>query len=417
MSGNIAVDPDKLEQLANDVVTELTDMENKYKDLHVELGQMILQCDPRYSSCFSGVGDAWSSGKALVTKLSDNEIFIRKTGDKFVEQDDILRKLYNAYDKYGTMTSLTALMLTQGKYYGLGLTKFVKQPSGLHTAQHSKLLLDISRAVDSSRYQKAARVLLNPKYLLKKTNRPFSDLVHKKFTKYFPQDTVDFSNSVRSYTKGFLNEAGVRSTLKDVGKTGLRFAKGNAITATLITGATETFGAGVKIAENYAKYQDKPEVLKRENAKAVGNAVNNTIFVAGGATAGAVIGGAIGSFAGPVGTVLLGAAGSYIGGVVGEQIAKYTAGFAEKAALKLKEPIHAVVDTAKKGLESAGKVVKSVNDGIDAANKSIHKGIDSAKKEWKKQRKQRIRLYTAQPISLKGNFHLDRRINNEAVYN
>lgn len=42
MSGNIAVDPDKLEQLANDVVTELTDMENKYKDLHVELGQMIL---------------------------------------------------------------------------------------------------------------------------------------------------------------------------------------------------------------------------------------------------------------------------------------------------------------------------------------------------------------------------------------
>ncbi|MEC0349160.1 hypothetical protein [Bacillus subtilis] len=395
MSGNIAVDPDKLEQLANDVVTELTDMENKYKDLHVELGQMILQCDPRYSSCFSGVGDAWSSGKALVTKLSDNEIFIRKTGDKFVEQDDILRKLYNAYDKYGTMTSLTALMLTQGKYYGLGLTKFVKQPSGLHTAQHSKLLLDISRAVDSSRYQKAARVLLNPKYLLKKTNRPFSDLVHKKFTKYFPQDTVDFSNSVRSYTKGFLNEAGVRSTLKDVGKTGLRFAKGNAITATLITGATETFGAGVKIAENYAKYQDKPEVLKRENAKAVGNAVNNTIFIAGGA---------IGSFAGPVGTVLLGAAGSYIGGVVGEQIAKYTAGFAEKAALKLKEPIHAVVDTAKKGLESAGKVVKSVNDGIDAANKSIHKGIDSAKKGMEKAKKTADSLIHGATHFLKGKF-------------
>ncbi|MEC3757604.1 hypothetical protein P9160_09535 [Bacillus halotolerans] len=380
MSGNIAVDPDKLEQLANDVVIELTDMENKYKDLHAELGQLILQCDPRYSSCFSGVGDAWSSGKALVSKLSDNEIFIRKTSDKFVEQDNILRKLYNAYDKYGTMTSLTALMLTQGKYYGLGLTKFVKQPSGLHTARHSKLLLDISRAVDSSRYQKAARVLLNPKYLFKKTNRPFSDLVHKKFTKYFPQDTVDFSNSVRSYTRGFVNEAGGRSTLKDVGKTGLKFAKGNAITATLITGATETFGAGLKIAENYAKYEDKPEVLKRENAKAVGNAVNNTIFVAGGATAGAVIGGAIGSFAGPVGTVLLGAAGSYVGGVVGEQIAKFTAGFAEKAALKLKEPIHAVVNTAKKGLEAAGKVVKTVNDGIDAANKTIHKGMAKAKK-------------------------------------
>ncbi len=204
--------------------------------------------------------------------------------------------------------------------------------------------------------------------------------------------------------------------MKDVGKTGLKFAKGNAITATLITGATETFGAGLKIAENYAKW-DKPEVLKRENAKAVGNAVNNTIFIAGGATAGAVVGGAVGSVLGPVGTVVGGTIGSAVGGFVGEKIAKFTSVYAEKAAIKLKEPIHAVVDTAKKGLESAGKVVKSVNDGIDAANKSIHKGIDSAKKEWKKQRKQRIRLYTAQPISLKGNFHLDRRINNEAVYN
>lgn len=160
----------------------------------------------------------------------------------------------------------------------------------------------------------------------------------------------------------------------------------------------------MKIAENYAKYQDKPEVLKRENAKAVGNAVNNTIFVAGGATAGAVIGGAIGSFAGPVGTVLLGAAGSYIGGVVGEQIAKYTAGFAEKAALKLKEPIHAVVDTAKKGLESAGKVVKSVNDGIDAANKSIHKGIDSAKKGMEKAKKTADSLIHGATHFLKGKF-------------
>lgn len=380
LSGNIAVDPDKLEQLANDVVTELTEIETKCKVLHVELGQLMLQCDPRYSSCFSGVGDAWSSGNALITKLSDNEISIRKTGAQFVEQDDILRKLYQAYGKYGTMTSLTALMLTQGKYYGLGLTKFVKQPSGLHTARHSKLLWDISRAVDKSRYQKAARVFLNPKYLFKKTNRPFSDLVHKKVTKYFPQDTVNFSNSVRSYTKGFLNEAGVRSTLKDVGKTGLKFAKGNAITATLITGATETFGAGLKIAENYAKYQDKPEVLKRENAKAVGNAVNNTIFIAGGATAGAVAGGTLGSVLGPVGTVIGGTIGSAIGGLTGEKIAKFTSGFAEKAAVNMKEPIHVVVDTANKGLESAGKVIKSVNDGIDEANQTIHQGMEKAKK-------------------------------------
>ncbi|PRR95526.1 hypothetical protein C6W24_16540 [Bacillus atrophaeus] len=380
MSGKIAVDPDKLEHLANDFVTELKDMENKYKDLHLELAQLILQCDPQYSSCFFGVGDAWGSGSALVSKLSDHEIFIRKTSDQFVEKDDMLRKLYNVYDKYGTMASLSALMITQGKYYGLGLTTFVKQSSGLHTAQHSKLLLDISRTVDSSRYQKAARVLLNPKYLYKKTNKPFADLVHKKFTKFFPQDAVNFSNSVRSYTKGLADEAGVRSTLKDVGKTGLKFAKGNMITAGIITGATETVGAGLKIADNYARYENNPEVLKRENAKAVGKAVNDTVFITGGSTVGAVVGGAIGSLAGPAGTVVLGAAGSFVGGVAGEKIAKFTAGFAEKAAVKLKDPIHKVIDTGRKGWETAGKAVKLVNDGIETANRTIHKGIDSAKK-------------------------------------
>lgn len=128
--------------------------------------------------------------------------------------------------------------------------------------------------------------------------------------------------------------------------------------------------------------------MKRENAKAVGKAVNDTVFIAGGSTVGAVVGGAIGSLAGPAGTVVLGAAGSFVGGVAGEKIAKFTAGFAEKAAVKLKDPIHKVIDTGRKGWETAGKAVKLVNDGIETANRTIHKGIDSAKKARTRQRKQ-----------------------------
>ena len=145
-----------------------------------------------------------------------------------------------------------------------------------------------------------------------------ADLVHKKFTKFYPSDTVAFTNSVRDFTKGSINwkdTAGIKSVLKN----GARFAKGNAIIATVVTGATETVGCGLKIAENYAEFGDQPEVLKRENAKAVGNAVNNTVFIAGGSVAGAVVGGALGSFAGPIGTVVGGAIGSAVGGFIGEK--------------------------------------------------------------------------------------------------
>ncbi|MEC1259065.1 hypothetical protein P9D34_01145 [Bacillus swezeyi] len=384
MGKEILVDPDKLEGLANDFVKELTDMEKLYKDLHLELTTMILGCDPRYSHCFSGVGDAWSSGSDLVGKLDANERYIRKTADKFAEQDDILRKLYNLYDNYGTLTAMAGVSMTQFKYYGLGITKFVKDGSGLYSVKHTKLLMDLSRIIDESKYSRAARILLSPKYLFKNPNLPFADLVHKKFTKFYPQDTVDFTNKIKSFAAGMVDEAGNKAAFKDVLKAGGKFAKGNAITAALITGATETVGMGLKISENYSKYGNNREVLKRENAKAVGNAVNNTVWITGGSVAGAVIGGALGSTLGPVGTVVGGAAGSFIGGIVGEQAAKLTAGIAEKTALLLKNPIQAGLDKAKKGFELAGKGVQAFNQGIDNVNEGIRKGAETVGKGFQK---------------------------------
>ncbi|EIL84553.1 hypothetical protein P8815_02730 [Bacillus altitudinis] len=377
MARDIVVDPDQLTGLANDFVGELSAIETKHHDLHSELDGLILGCDPRYRSCFSGVGDAWGSGQALMSKLSSDDIAIRHATDKMVEADDILRKMYSLYDQYGTLTSLAGIVMMQAKYYGLGMTTFIKE-NGRYAAQHSKLLLDVTGRVEGTRFDRLARIWLSKKELLKRSNWSMADLVHKKFTKFYPSDTVAFTNSVRDFTKGSINwkdTAGIKSVLKN----GARFAKGNAIIATVVTGATETVGCGLKIAENYAEFGDQPEVLKRENAKAVGNAVNNTVFIAGGSVAGAVVGGALGSFAGPIGTVVGGAIGSAVGGFIGEKVAKLTSGFAEQVAVKLKDPIHAVVDKGKKAFELAGQGVKAINDTIDQANQVIHKGIEKTK--------------------------------------
>lgn len=127
MARDIVVDPDQLTGLANDFVGELSAIETKHHDLHSELDGLILGCDPRYRSCFSGVGDAWGSGQALMSKLSSDDIAIRHATDKMVEADDILRKMYSLYDQYGTLTSLAGIVMMQAKYYGLGMTTFIKE--------------------------------------------------------------------------------------------------------------------------------------------------------------------------------------------------------------------------------------------------------------------------------------------------
>ncbi|WP_199266371.1 hypothetical protein, partial [Escherichia coli] len=120
--------------------------------------------------------------------------------------------------------------MMQAKYYGLGMTTFIKE-NGRYAAQHSKLLLDLTSRVEGTRFDRLARIWLSKKELLKRSNWPMADLVHKKFTKFYPYDTVSFTNSVRDFTKGSINWKDT-AAIKSVLKNGARFAKGNAIIAT-----------------------------------------------------------------------------------------------------------------------------------------------------------------------------------------
>ncbi|MBP3041825.1 hypothetical protein J9303_20515 [Bacillaceae bacterium Marseille-Q3522] len=187
---------------------------------------------------------------------------------------------------------------------------------------------------------------------------------------------MDFTNGVRGFRKKLTDSFGNKITFWDAVKSSKGFAKTNAVSAFIVTFASESVGAGLKIAENYSKYGNNREVLKRENAKAVGNAVNNTVAVTAGSVAGGIVGGVIGSAIGPVGTVIGGAAGSFIGGYIGEKAAELTAGIAEKAALLFQDQIQAGIDTVGKLYESAAIGVTAINKGADIVKKEINKGIE-----------------------------------------
>ncbi|WP_299093890.1 hypothetical protein [uncultured Metabacillus sp.] len=376
MGNKISVDPDRLEDLANELVSKLSKIEAEYKNLHLELYNLISSAPAEYSHCFYQVGDPWGTGNQLVDLLSEMEIDLRMTANKFSDADNLVGKLYKLYDQYGALTAMGALATKQLAFYGLGFTQFTKNADGLFTYKHMRALDQFSEMIDNSQFRNVARAFLKPTYLLKKyKDVPFADLVHKKVSKYLPSDVVKYTDSSKALFEGFKHRALDSTTFKSFVKTGAKFARTNAVSTFLVTGAMEVGGMGLKISENYAKYGNNSEVLKRENAKAVGNAVNNTAAITGGSIAGAVVGGALLSFAGPVGTVVGATAGSFVGGIVGEQAAKLTAGIAEKAAIALKEPIHAGIEFFKGGFEKAGKVVEGVNKGVDFVNDQIKETI------------------------------------------
>ncbi|WP_226670460.1 glycine zipper domain-containing protein [Metabacillus litoralis] len=372
MGNKISVDPNRLEDLANEFVVHLTNIEEEYKSLHMELVNLISSAPAEYRHCFYQVGDPWGTGNRLTDLLSEMEIDLRMTANKFAEADNLVGKLYKLYEKYGALTSMSALVTKQLTFYGLGFTQFAKNADGAFTYKHMGALHQLSDTIDNSKFRNISRAYLNPTFLMKKyRDVPFADLVNRKVANYLPDDVVKFTDSSRSLFRGMTNNSIDSAKFKSFVQTGTKFAKTNAVSAVLVTGAMEVGGMGLKISENYAKYGNNPEVLKRENAKAVGNAVNKTIAVSGGSIAGAVVGGALGSLVGPVGTVVGAAAGSFVGGLVGEQAAKLTAGLAEKAALAFKEPIHDGLEMIRGGLEKVGTVVEGVNKGVDFVNNQI----------------------------------------------
>lgn len=127
MSKEISINPAEMENLANGFVHKISDLEFDYKDLHLRLANLIMSAPYEYTHCFSNVGDTWQTGSELVNRLSEMEQDIQNTAEKFVEQDDYIGKMYNLYDKYGTLTAMGALVSNQALYYGLGLTRFLKK--------------------------------------------------------------------------------------------------------------------------------------------------------------------------------------------------------------------------------------------------------------------------------------------------
>ncbi|KON85643.1 hypothetical protein AF332_01475 [Sporosarcina globispora] len=377
MGNEISVNPDRLEDLANDMVTRLSRIEDEYRNLHMEIADLINSAPPEYRHCFYHVGDPWGTGNQLVGQLSEMEIDLRMVANKFADADNLVGKLYKLYEKYGALTALGALMTKQLAFYGLGFTQFTKNADGVFTYKHMAALQKVTENIDETKkLGTMTRAFLSPLYLTSKyKDVPLADLVHKKIAKYLPDDVVNFTNSSKALYGALEVGAADSAKFKSFVKTGAKFAKTNVISTVALTGIMEAGGMGLKISDNYAKYGNNTDVLKRENAKAVGNAINNTVAISGGAIVGAVVGGALGSVVGPVGTVVGAAAGSFVGGLIGEQAAKLTAGIAEKGAILFKEPIHHGVELFKAGFEKAGKAIDVANKGIDFVNKQIKETI------------------------------------------
>ena len=378
MGNDISVNPDRLEDLANDLVTRLSRIEDEYRNLHMEVADLINSAPPEYRHCFYHVGDPWSTGNQLTGQLSEMEIDLRMVANKFAEADNLVGKLYKLYEQYGAVTALGTLMTKQLAFYGLGFTQFAKNAEGVFTYKHMAALQKVTDKIDETKKLRTmTKAFLSPFYLRSKyKDVPLADLVHKKVAKYLPDDVVKFTESSNTLYRKTLLRTVDSTDFKSFVKTGAKFAKTNAASTVLLTGIMEAGGMGLKISENYSKYGDNPDVLKRENAKAVGNAVNKTLAISGGAIAGAAIGGALGSMVGPVGTVVGAAAGSFVGGLVGEKAAELTAGFAEKVSILLKEPIHFGVEKFKSGFEKAGKAIDVANKGIDIVNNQIKETIE-----------------------------------------
>lgn len=388
----ISIQPDKLYTMSNDMVKEITNLENIMSDLERKMSTVVesLSQGPHYTpEYFSAMQSAFmhhAQSKYLVKQLSDeisdSETYARNTAEKFEEEDSLFSQLFEIYNNYQGFVA-AGTIAAQGLFFQLsGLSKYVKV-NGKWEVRHNNLYKQLLDKIDNSKARPLARTWANMRGMLKYKNEPLENLLYKKYSKFFPDDVAKFTNGMDDFRKNIKN-SGVVNTLKnhtgDLLKTGSKFAKTNAVIGLVISAGSAGVGLGMNVVDNYRKYGGNEAVLKRENAKAVGKAAN-TLIVEGGITAaGGVIGGAIGSLGGPVGTVVGASIGGAIGNMIGSKVAAHTAGFFEDVALKAKEPIHATIDTIKGGVEAVGKGIDAVEKGVDKVKDTASSLIDGGKK-------------------------------------
>ncbi|SFF06407.1 hypothetical protein SAMN05428981_1149 [Bacillus sp. OV194] len=383
----ISIQPDKLYKMSDDMVKEIMNLEKIMNDLNKKMSDVVNSLSqgphysPEYYTAMHGAFMHHAQSKYLVGQLKDEiseaEIYSRNTAEKFEEEDSLFNKLFSWH---ATLTGLAQARISPAYaalFHLAGLTSFVKE-GGKWGVRYNPLVADLLDSLDRSKFRNAARMLLTkPNALWKYKDKSLKELLYKKYTKFFPDDITDFTNGVKKMkdtVAGAEDLKGAWGAVKngagDLLHASKGFAKANAVTAVLVTAGSEAVGLGFNIVDNYKKYGNNQAVLERENAKAVGNAVNNTIVVGGASALGGIAGGAVGSVFGPVGTVAGAAIGGYIGSKVGEKIAPFTAGLAEDAALAFKKPINSVINTAGDALKAAGSGLNKVEETAGSLLKS-----------------------------------------------
>jgi hypothetical protein len=238
------------------------------------------------------------------------------------------------------------------------------------------------KGIENSKLNFLARLMINKRaFIGKYKDLSLAELIYKKFTRLLPTDILGLSNSVGKFKYDF-RQAGstlkgmfgaVKSNAGSILKSSLNVGKSNALLAVGITAVAESIGAGIKITENYALYGGDIEKLKEENAKTVGTAIYKTGVVSATSVGGAVIGGALGSFLGPIGTVAGASIGGFVGSWVGDKIASNTPAWVDKTALHFKDGIHTMVDGVASG-------VSKVTEGFNTVKNHASNLLNGSKK-------------------------------------
>ncbi|WP_047152101.1 hypothetical protein [Aneurinibacillus tyrosinisolvens] len=183
MAKEISIDLNKVRSMADDFVREITQLESLTRHLNKQMRDLLYYIeDPQYIGCMAGVlasDSTREAGNRLVHRLSENEIYIRKTARRIEQEDSILGNLL----------------------------KFNNKISGLAQAGgHAAFNL-----IDHSQFCHVARGLQSPKYFLQYKDKPLKELVYKHGTRFLPGDILGFTmkegmSAVKSHVGNLLKQ-------------------------------------------------------------------------------------------------------------------------------------------------------------------------------------------------------------------
>lgn len=276
--------------------------------------------------------DKYESADRFLSRRSNDSLL------KKLLQNEVPSKTYDIYNK--TIGNYTGLVTSLTKVAGAGILHIFgiglfSNSSNAVNRLYGKIRIptaDIIAKVTGNKWTNSiARFLVNKSTIFRHKDKSLADLIFRRYAGQYSSQILNYSQSITNAYSSINNALGkngtgvfnaIKSNVGNMGKTALSLGRSNFVTGMIISGGIETVGAGIKITENYAKYEGDLSKLKTENAKVVGEAAFNTVAVSGSIALGAVIGGAIGTIGGPVGTYVGATVGSLFGGFIGDKVAK-----------------------------------------------------------------------------------------------